>query len=156
MSRCWLRLFAWVGLVAFVVADPHAVAAVAPLVSPTAPCRCAAGGWAAQAGPSSDRPDDDQSCRYCRRCAKKAEGGGKTPGAKAGRPSGCPSCPGCPKGPACPLPGGCHYCNAAKVPCLLALVAWPDVSAPVTDASPEVAPFYASPSQGRLRRPPKS
>lgn len=154
MSRSRQRLFAWVCLVAFLATDPHAVAALSAF-APTAPCCSQAGGRAFHPATSSDCPEDS-SAPCCCRCAKKSQDGTKTPEAKAARPCECPSSPGCPKCPSCPVPGGCHYCNVAKVPCLPVLYSRPAPLMAVADAPAEAAPLYASPSQGRLRRPPKS
>ena len=137
MSRARLRLIGWLGLVAFLVANPHTSTAIAACFAPPRQSP------AVQLEPAGAR-------RCCKHCANKARS--RTPAPAKDRPS----CPCCPKGPACPLPGGCAQCNVAKVPCP-APPAFHLAAVSLSGEGPsEAPPLYDPPFSGRLSRPPKA
>src|ERR1700730_912843 len=99
MSRKWARWTASVCLVPFLFANTHANTAIAVYL---------------QGLPHYYHPHDGHDCL--------------PEGESHSEDSPCPchddpadsSCPGCPKGPSdhsCPCPGGCAFCNVAKVSC---------------------------------------
>lgn len=156
MSRSLRRLMAWAGLVAILASDPHAVAAIASLSAPPA-CSCSrAEGQAARSAEVPDCPEGSASCQcgHCAKCDARSEAGDQACTVDAGGPDD--GQPGCPGRPSCPIPGGCALCCVSKVPCLAAHASEPAAALAVAPVLAEPAPLYASPSQGRLRRPPKA
>ena len=156
MGRSWRRLMTWAGLVAILASNPHAIAAIASLSAPPAGCCSRAEGQAARSAEVPDCGDCPSACK-CGRCAEcdaRSEADAPASTVDAGGPDGGP--PRCPGHPSCPIPGGCALCCVSKVPCLAAHDSEPAPAPAVAPVLAEPAPLYASPSQGRLRRPPKS
>ncbi len=141
VSRAWLRLIGWLGLVALL--GPHLPATVA-LVA------CCTGGVPDRH--AEPRTSGTVAATGCKHCAKKALARARAAPASALRPA----CPGSrPCCPLCPVPGGCALCNLTKVPCLVPPLVFPAADPLLGGTTCDPAPLYASPFCGRLTPPPK-
>ncbi|HTU20938.1 MAG TPA: hypothetical protein VMG10_22995 [Gemmataceae bacterium] len=128
MTRKWTRLIAWVALGVFLIADGRAIAH---------PCL-----------PSSLHHNHEASCTQadCDSCHETA------------LHEDSPTCP-CHDSDApnssCPNPGGCAYCNIAKVPLTVPSLPAPPPSDSLEQCFGEAPLVYLSPFCGRLIRPPR-
>ncbi|MFO0965020.1 MAG: hypothetical protein U0793_05450 [Gemmataceae bacterium] len=153
MSRIRLRLIASLTLVAYIATSAHASMGLCK----AAPVR------SEHATPPAPEPraKNDRRKPHCKHCEARraAERARQAQHAKPGKPQQpCDdSCPDCPKGPGkpCHYPGGCGFCNAAKVPCLVVLTPAQDTTLLIGAALVDVPAPYTSPCRGGLIRPPR-
>jgi len=171
VSRLRLRLIAMVALVTYVASCAHAMPGIcaAMLTKHAAEVETAS----AQESPAPSF----EPARVCSHCAKRQVKVSETSDVETpetsceetlvedgatpcheSNSSGDDSCPCCPKSPGdkpCPFPGGCVYCNAAKIPCMAA----PPISFKtflfLGESCRDLAILYISPTSGCLIRPPK-
>src|SRR6516225_2278919 len=55
----------------------------------------------------------------------------------------------------CPCPGGCAYCNGAKIPCPFPAVRAPELSPCLERSIADLSPLYTPPCSGKFNRPPR-
>lgn len=117
MSSRWVRLVAWVALVAYIAGNGTAIAHHS---LPLSGCRCGdVSCGSSEGGSPGDTPTSP--CKHCRAAQKPSAPAVDFQGAdKRQDDLPNPSCPcenqNSPK-PSCPCPGGCMFCSLAKVPC---------------------------------------
>jgi hypothetical protein len=150
MHRTWQRLVACLSLMAFLCANsqmacalPHAWFCSCRSTSPSSSVVCEA----AAPGPSC--------CKHC--AARKAppiksevvqeQASDDQPAPDQSDPPLCPTCP---------CPGGCAYCNLAKIPCLLSSELL-TVLVPCLDQGHAEGSLLIPPAPcGKLIRPPRA
>lgn len=172
MLRFRLRLVVLVTLVSYLLASGHASLALCAIGAVHERPLSTSGLTVKQ---SEQTPDEEQKpapcCKHCN--AKKttqqqetSENVQTTHEPVQEAPTPCQdsddprdeSCPCCPKGPGgnpCHLPGGCAYCNVAKIPCVVEPSASLEGCVCLGEACCELPILYISPSGGSLIRPPK-
>jgi hypothetical protein len=141
MRHTRARLIAWIALTAFLAADGTAIAHPCLAQSP----RCA----------------EEESCSHC--CARHRHEAAievDQADADADHPTAGSHLP-CPCGshesphPSCPCPGGCAFCNIAKVPLNASTVPSPEPIACVGACLGDGPLVYLPPFHGKLIRPPR-
>jgi len=153
MRGRWHRLVACVGLAAFLAAN-----ALASTSAATHPGVAPRDGGVKQVPATLTAEGSAASCCHCGNDEGRV---GKISAASQDHgccPSGpcCPESPKRPFTPKCPCPGGCAYCNVAKVPCTTPAARFTSpASCCVWNNVPELASFYTPPSTGSLIRPPR-
>jgi len=149
MRRGWVRVFAGITLVAFMLANGPVLARPCQFFPPTAGVTCRCTDHVAQGDSASER------CECC--CCRDSQPEDNATGSERdGVPQWTPSTQhDRPDFPACPCPGGCAYCNVAKVPCPLPAAAvsqWTECAGPSRAEAP--SPYFP-PCSGTLLRPPR-
>lgn len=157
MPRWWVRLVAVVTLVVYLTSSGVMMAyAYGPFSQRT--CNCDTTSPSAE---ESSTQVPDSGCKHCR-----AKQGGEqaqpsdAPDAKNQQaPSSDEPCP-CqddhPRCPTCPVPGGCMYCNPAKVPCHFPPIALLISTELCCDCLILAPPVLLSFFPGSLFRPPRA
>jgi hypothetical protein len=159
MPRCWVRLVAVVTLVVYLTSSGMLMAYTHGLSSQ---CTCHCETFSPSSEDSSTNCADS-GCKNCRclsgEVQKQTQTYDSSPNAQdeqvglSNRPGPCkgdhPRCP------SCPWPGGCMFCNAAKVPCLFGCNLTVTEPTPLTDFVIETPQVEAAHFYGKLFRPPR-